>query len=66
MWTDKQRETIQKFEETAEKAGGYVSWPPSNKAEHDYRAMIQYCRKKGVDCMDLTDDELIMFELAHA
>jgi hypothetical protein len=30
--------------------------------EYDYRAMTQYCREKGIPKMDLTEDELKLFE----
>ena len=66
MWTEEQRRAIREFEEVAEKSGGYVAWPPLPKAEHNYRAMIKYCREKGIDCMDLTDEELRKFELVRA
>jgi hypothetical protein len=66
MWTAEQRKAIIEFEDAAEKAGGYVAWPPNGRAEHDYRKMIKYCQEKGIDCMDLTDEELQLFELPLA
>jgi len=64
MWSDKERKAIQEFEEAAERAGGYVDYVPGRQSiiDADYRAMIKYCKEKGIDCMDLTDEEFAMFE----
>ncbi|MCL2427039.1 MAG: hypothetical protein FWD05_11975 [Oscillospiraceae bacterium] len=49
----------------AVKAGGYLATPKRPLTiEHDYRAMSNYCTKKGIEPVDLTDDEMKMFEYA--
>lgn len=51
------------LDEAAEKAGGYVDYVPGRPLviEADYRAMSNYCRKKGIKPMDLTEEEYNMF-----
>jgi len=51
------------LDEAAERAGGYLA-PPKRPLviEHDYRAMSKYCTNKGIEPIDLSDDELKMFE----
>jgi len=51
------------LDEAAIKAGGYLATPNRPLImEHDYRAMSRYCTDKGIDPIDLSDDELKMFE----
>ena len=48
----------------AVKAGGYLAMPKHPLViEYDYRAMTEYCRERGISKMDLTEDELKLFEL---
>ena len=51
------------LDEAAEKAGGYVDFVPGRSLiiEADYRAMSNYCRKKGIKPMELTEEEYRMF-----
>ena len=54
------------LDEAAEKAGGYLAKPKRPLViEYDYRAMSKYCREKGIAKMDLTEDELKLFEYAE-
>ena len=63
---DEIRETMKAWrviDEAAERAGGYLAKPKRPLIiEFDYRAMTDYCREKGVHKMDLTEDELRLFE----
>jgi hypothetical protein len=61
------RETMKAWrvvDEAAERSGGYVAYYPGKKnaQEFDYRAMSRYARDKGVTSMDLSEDELKIFE----
>jgi len=50
------------LDKAAVKAGGYLVAPKRPLTiEHDYRAMSRYCTDKGIDPVDLTDEELKMF-----
>jgi len=53
------------LDEAAEEAGGYVAYTPGKKfvMDYDYRELSNYCREKGVEPMDLPEDELKMFEI---
>jgi hypothetical protein len=63
MWSDKERKAIRNFEEAAERAGGYVDYVPGRSSiiDADYRAMIKYCKEKGINSMDLTEEEFAIF-----
>ena len=51
------------LDEAAVRAGGYLATPKRPLViEYDYRAMSNYCREKNISKMDLTEDELKMFE----
>ena len=51
------------LDEAALRAGGYLATPKRPLViEHDYRAMSKYCTEKGIDPIDLTDNEQKMFE----
>jgi len=61
--SDKEKSGWDAIDEEAMKAGGYLATPKRPLIiEFDYRAMSSYCREKGVTQMDLSDDELKMFE----
>jgi len=53
------------LDEAAEKAGGYVSYTPGKKliVDYDYRELSNYCRKKGVEPIDLPEEELEVFKI---
>ena len=51
------------LDEAAVRAGGYLATPKRPLViEYDYRSMTKYCREKNISKMDLTEDELKMFE----
>lgn len=49
------------LDEIAEKAGGFVAPFGDNKTSYDYRAMLAYCKEKGVEPLDLTVREYNSF-----
>ena len=53
------------LDEAAAIAGGYVAYYPGKKLimDYDYRELGRYCREKGVEPIDLPDDEIKMFEI---
>lgn len=51
------------LDEAAEKAGGFVSAISEKNVEYDYRKIIAYCKKKGIEPIDLTIRELNTFIL---
>jgi len=53
------------LDEAAYKAGGYVAYFPGKKLilNYDLRELSRYCRDKGVEPIDLSEDELKMFEV---
>ena len=54
------------LDEAAERAGGYLATPKRPLViEYDYRAMTIYCLEKGISKMDLTEDELKVFEYSE-
>ena len=51
------------LDEAAERAGGYLASPRRPLIiEYDYRAMTVYCLERGISKMDLTEEDLRMFE----
>ena len=51
------------IDEEAVRAGGYLATPKRPLIiEYDYRAMSRYCTQKGINPMDMTEDELKKFE----
>lgn len=58
--TDKQRRDILEFEEAAERAGGYVDPHPSD-IHYDMRAILKFCKEKGIEPIDMTIRELNQF-----
>jgi hypothetical protein len=51
------------LDEAAERAGGYLAKPKRPLIiEYDYRAMTKYCKEKGISKMDLSEEELKLFE----
>ncbi|MCL2427540.1 MAG: hypothetical protein FWD05_14535 [Oscillospiraceae bacterium] len=53
------------LDEAAEKAGGYVSYVPGKRptVDYNYRELSNYCRKKGVEPIDLPENELEQFRI---
>ena len=63
MLSDKEKHGWDTIDELAVLSGGYLARPKRPLIiEYDYRAMTDYCRRKGLSKMDLTEDELKMFE----
>lgn len=54
---------MRELDEAAEKAGGFVSAISEKNIEYDYRKIIAYCKKKGIEPIDLTIRELNTFIL---
>ena len=52
------------LDEAAANAGGYVDYNPGSPVilDYDYRAMSDYCRKKGIKPIDLSENERMQFE----
>ena len=66
MLSDVERLRWDALDEAAKRAGGYLATPKRPLVvEYDYRAMTTYCFEKGISKMDLTEDELSMFEYAE-
>lgn len=49
------------LDEAAEKAGGFVSAVSAQDIDYDYRKIAEYCKKKGIEPIDLTIRELNTF-----
>jgi len=65
MQDDKKREIS--LDDAAEKAGGYVDYAPGRPLviDADYHAMSNYCLKKGVQPIELTEEEYKVFMYAE-
>jgi hypothetical protein len=51
------------LDEAAERAGGYLAFPNGPSVmDYDYHEMAKYAAKKGVTSMELTEEELKLFE----
>lgn len=49
------------LDEAAEKAGGFVAPLDDKTIHYDYRKINEYCKKKGIEPIDLTIRELNRF-----
>ena len=49
------------LDNAAERAGGYVSPPSKPGAQYDYRKILEYCKEKDIDPIDLTVREMQRF-----
>ena len=66
MLSEEKKRGWDALDEAAERAGGYLATPKRPLViEYDYRAMTIYCIEKGISEMDLTEDELKVFEYAE-
>ena len=52
---------MRELDEAAERAGGYVSTISAQDIEYDYRKIAEYCKKKGIEPIDMTIRELNTF-----
>ena len=53
------------LDEAAQEAGGYVSYSPGKRfiMDYDYRELSNYCRIRGVEPIDLPEEELKLFRI---
>lgn len=51
---------MRELDELAEKAGGFVS-PQNSSVQYNYREINEYCKKQGIEPIDLTIRELSKF-----
>jgi len=66
MLSNREKRGWDAIDEAAERAGGSLANPKRPLViEYDYHAMTEYCRSKGVSKMDLSEDELKIFEYAQ-
>ena len=56
-----ERKKMIALDEAAEKAGGFTSLIRSEDIHYDYRAISEYCKKKGIEPIDMTIRELNTF-----
>ena len=59
--SDEERAKMIALDEAAEEAGGYVSNVLNNDVHYDLRALIKYCKDKGIKPIDITLRELREF-----
>ena len=57
---------MRELDELAEKAGGFVADLSKHDTHYNYRAIINYCKEKGIDPIDLTIRELNRFIIQPA
>jgi len=51
------------LDEAAENAGGYVASPFEENICYDYRKILDYCKKKGIEPLDMTIREMNQFAI---
>lgn len=49
---------LRELDDAAEKAGGFVSALKCSEIHYDYRGIINFCKEKGIEPVDLTIREL--------
>lgn len=59
--SEQELKRMQELDEAAEKAGGFLAPFSDAKTAYDYRAIIRYCREKGIEPLDITVRELNRF-----
>ena len=59
--TKEQIEKMRELDDAAEQAGGYVAPLPGPSQHYNYRKMLEYCKEKKMDPLDLTLRELHQF-----
>lgn len=64
--SEKELQEMRELDEIAEEAGGFVDYHPTDKNEihYDYRAIIAYCRQRGIEPLDMTIREMQQFIVA--
>ena len=64
--SEKDRNGWNALDEAAVRAEGYLAKPKCPLViDYDYRAISNYCREKGINNEDLTENELKQFEYAE-
>lgn len=61
--SEQELERMRELDEAAEKAGGFLAPLSDAKTSYDYRAIVKYCREKGIDPVDITVRELNRFRI---
>lgn len=51
------------LDDAAAEAGGYVSQMSCDDISYDYRGIIEYCEKKGIEPLDMTIREFNKFAI---
>ena len=62
MLSEQEKRGWEEIDRAAMKAGGYVCRPHPLVIEADYRAMSKYCAERGIEPIDLTDEEFKRFQ----
>lgn len=64
--SEKEFTQICELDDIADSAGGFVDYHPSaeHEVQYDYRAIIEYCRKRGIQPLDMTIREMQQFIVA--
>ena len=63
MLSKKDLDGWDKIDQAALQAGGYLAKPTRPLiVEYNYPAMTKYCKSRNISKMELTEDELKMFE----
>ena len=59
--SEKDLENMKALDDAAEKAGGFVDFGIDKNTHFDYRKITEYCKKKGIQPIDMTVRELNRF-----
>nr|DAH37293.1 MAG TPA: hypothetical protein [Caudoviricetes sp.] len=59
--SEKEMKDMIVLDEIAEKAGGYVDQTSKTKVHYNYRKILEYCKEKNIEPIDLTVRELQRF-----
>lgn len=54
---------MRELDEAAENAGGFLAPLTKFEARYDYRALVEYCREREIEPLDITIRELQRFAL---
>lgn len=66
MLSEKEKRGWDAIDEAAVQAGGYLAKPVRPLiVEYDYRAMGKYCKEHNISKMELSEEELRMFEYSE-
>ncbi len=59
--SEKDKANMYALDDAAERAGGFVSPNADISTEYDYRKIINYCKEKGIEPVDMTISEFNSF-----